>query len=471
MTELQLIPVVEVGLDSLTAGMPGTGQTHDALLFSAALQASLGGAKGQEAGASAGNAEKGPLTEQELELLQDAVAEGSELPEFAEGPGLKKRTESSELPRAIRKDAQFQVGSVVQTVATKEAPSHRAHQATTTPLNQEVLPQADDASAQNRNYEPVRNLTIDVREEDARTLQNLRTPIDLHLRFNAGSRNAKGPHIQSRPTPVWHTPESVAALTQAGDVEIIRRPASHIIPEVRTLEAYHQLDLNTDVSKKRSLNKASHTVSMDKTSMAVTEAPSPSASEMSTQHVKPLKIKASAGPSTRHSNTTDSSPGEMMRIPYQQLNLSRFPDTGSAMNEMELLSNSSLEGPARFVIEEINGNVPIQRIRIQLEPQHLGRVTIFLRHSRGGIHARVVAERAEALPMVESQMEIMRAALTARGIEFTSFSLTANTTSRSSGMKPTAKTADKKAPKQTEATTISAESELLEASTRKAQVQ
>lgn len=471
MTEFQLIAVAEAGQDSQTPRPTGAGKTHDALLFSATLQASMGAAKGHEAESAA----KETLTEQESSGLQDVVSEDSDLREIPDGAELQKRVDGSDLLQVLKEDARAQAGSLKQGVASKETLSHRVHQTISVSLNQEIISQADDASGQNRNSEPVRNLSIRVREEDARSMQNLRSPVDLHLHLNEGSRDAKGLHIQTRPTPAWHTPESVTALSKAGDVNAIQRPASHSIPEVQTPEAYSQFDLNTDISRKRLLNNASRLVSTGKSSLAVTEASWPSAAELWNPQAQPLKIhalkQASAGSGVRRSDPPDSSPDELIRVPIQQLNLSRSLATSNSVKEMELLSNSSLEGPARFVIEEFNGNGPVQRIRIQLEPQHLGRVNIFLRQSRGGIHARVVAEQAEALPMVESQMDAMRAALSARGIEFTSFTLTAGVAARSSGMKQGAKTTDKKQSRQTEGTTTSDESEVLEASPRKARVQ
>jgi hypothetical protein len=89
--------------------------------------------------------------------------------------------------------------------------------------------------------------------------------------------------------------------------------------------------------------------------------------------------------------------------------------------------------PVRFVLEDWTAGQPVKRVRMLLEPKELGGLRIFLRQNHRGIHARIVADRSEALPHVEAGMSALRSVLSARGIQFSSFSLTAVTAATAAG--------------------------------------
>jgi hypothetical protein len=95
--------------------------------------------------------------------------------------------------------------------------------------------------------------------------------------------------------------------------------------------------------------------------------------------------------------------------------------------------NLEADVPVRFVLEDWTAGQPVRHVRVFLEPQELGGLRIFLRHSHQGIQARIVADRIEALPHVEAGLTALKGVLGARGIQFSSFSLTALTAATAAG--------------------------------------
>lgn len=504
MIELQLIPVAEVGLDSLTPRTPGNGPPPDALLFTAALQASLAAStdansepssatresagetatahRDQSSGHVPGIADLKAETSAAITSAMDEVV-STKVPEADAIMTSRVMVADQELSMSEtgmpeennRLQVEF-VGKGTNPQNSSEIQSGRVYPTSLPEIDQPAVLAADRGSVEMLDAEPARQMVVNVSEEDALILQNLRAPIDLHVDLKPGPLDPKMLHVPSRPIPVWHSPESMAVLSQAKEIETIVRPASHIIPEIRTAEDYYQSTAKTAPERSgpfSSFPERSHSV--HRASLATAESQWQIGPERLSRQSEPLGLKAPVkvppGVRSRQADTTDSKPGDLLRIPYQSQNVSRMQTFEASSRPVNLSSMPDVQAPARFVIEEFTGNGPVQRIRIQLEPRDLGRVNIYLRQTRNGVHARVVAEQAHALPAIESKMEAMRAVLSARGIEFSSFSLTAVDAARSAGSRPSIRTAEKRSSRGPKGEAISSYSQHSDTSSRKARIQ
>jgi len=93
------------------------------------------------------------------------------------------------------------------------------------------------------------------------------------------------------------------------------------------------------------------------------------------------------------------------------------------------------EAPATvlFRVAEWTPGTAVRQIRVMLEPAELGGVRVHLRQRGTGLFARVVVERAAALPLVTAHFATLRAALAQRGVDIAGFSITAATAAASAG--------------------------------------
>jgi hypothetical protein len=105
-------------------------------------------------------------------------------------------------------------------------------------------------------------------------------------------------------------------------------------------------------------------------------------------------------------------------------------ETHAVEQALEPESGSSI----RFTFEEWLPGRPVSHIRMALEPADLGGLRITLKETAGKIHASIVADRSEALPLLAAQMAALKSALALRGVQFSSFSLTAATAAGAVGL-------------------------------------